>query len=72
MSNRTLIEINHDFCGEIKKNHIEFIDDLCDYIRSGPARSKDRLERFGVRLLACRHHSDPFHIEWGGTTITEQ
>ncbi len=59
MSQRTLIEINHDFTGEIDREDTQFVIDLVSYLRAGGERSKQNLERYGLRVLGRRHHSDP-------------
>ena len=49
MSQRTLIEINHDFTGEIDGEDTQFVIDLVSYLRAGGERSKQNLERYGIR-----------------------
>lgn len=72
MSNRSLIEINHDYVGTIDKaREGEFERALLRYLRSADTDSAANLERFGVRVFGMRHHSDGFNIEWGGTKATE-
>jgi hypothetical protein len=55
MSNRTLVEINHDYC---PSNDVEARDlglRLTSYMRSGDIAFMPK----GFVLVATRHHSDP-------------
>lgn len=61
MSNRTLIEINHDFCREMTGD--AFVLALERYVRSACRETAKDLEHFGVRVIAMRHHSGKFLIE---------
>lgn len=63
MSNRTLIEINHDYARELRTP--AFLDALALYINSADRESREQLEQFGVRVFGMRHHSDGFEIRWG-------
>lgn len=63
MSNRTLIEINHDRYRDL--NTPAFLDALALYIRSADKDSRKALEEFGVRVFGMRHHSDSFEVRWG-------
>ena len=72
MSNRTLIEINHDFTGEIDKAPTGSLENaLLRYLRSADKQNAEALEQFGIRVFGMRHHSDPFSIRWGGKSIVE-
>lgn len=65
MSNRTLIEINHDLAGEIERRGPEFLAALGAHLRAIPY-GKLPYELFpGARVLGARHHSEPYLIEWG-------
>lgn len=60
MSNRTLIEINHDYTSEMGGR---FLIALVQYMRSGSMSSgNEDLEEFGVRIISQRHHSEKYHI----------
>lgn len=72
MSNRSLIEINHDKVHAIEADHEGFVRALIDYLNSGSRRDADPMKDFGATVFGMRHHSDPFHIEWGGHTIDER
>lgn len=65
MSNRTLIEINHDYAGDIDDNHVHFVARLLSYLRGGGEHNKEELERYGVRVFGTRHHSEGFNVHWG-------
>jgi hypothetical protein len=69
LSNRTLIEINHDFAEYI--DSVRFRDALWRYLRSADRESAEDLERFGVRVFGMRHHSDAYDINWGGVMASE-
>lgn len=59
MSNRTLLEINHDYEGRID----DLLPALRRYLCSGSREHAEDLEMFGVRVLGMRHHSGNFVIE---------
>ena len=68
MSNRSLIEINHDYAAVIGLNDpVDFKEALIRYLRSANQPHADDLKRFGVRVIGMRHHSDPYRIKWGET-----
>jgi hypothetical protein len=71
MSNRTLIEINHDFAPSLRLPL--FLEALANYVRSADSRSREELEKYGVRVFGMRHHSEGFSIQWGdhAKTISE-
>jgi hypothetical protein len=60
MSNRSLIELNHDFTSEVG---VEFLKALRTYLKSGSRESAEALEPFGVRVLGMRHHSENFILD---------
>lgn len=61
MSNRTLIEINHDFLREIDSE--PFRDALRRYINSADRLTADELTNFGVKVVGMRHHSGNFVLD---------
>lgn len=70
MSNRSLIEVNHDFAGIIDRATEGQVERaLLRYLRSGDRNSAENLEQYGIRVFGMRHHSDAFHIEWGHQTL---
>ena len=60
MSNRTLIELNHDYAHEM--GNTAFLDALGRYLRGGSREAAEALERFGCTVISMRHHSGEFHI----------
>jgi hypothetical protein len=60
MSNRSLIEINHDFAGEIGSD--TFRAALRRYLNSADRETAEALEPFGVRVIGLRHHSNKFIV----------
>lgn len=71
MSNRSLIEFNHDFSHAIEGDQAGFVEALGGYLRSASPRNAAALERFGVTIFGMRHHSDGFEIHWGGHHASE-
>jgi hypothetical protein len=71
MSNRSLIEINHDFAGQIKRRPEGFALTLYRYLLSGSPQEAYALEEFGIRVFGMRHHSNAFDIDWAGKKISE-
>lgn len=72
MSNRTLIEINHDFAGAFDRVPDLFVGIVAHLLRSGDSPEvRQRLEQFGIRVFGTRHHSDAFAIDWGGVKSAE-
>ena len=72
MSNRTLIEINHDFHGQIQMQPHEFVAALCRYLNSASEETAKPLKRFGVRVFGIRRHYDGFEIKWGAHEANEK
>jgi hypothetical protein len=60
MSNRTLIEINHDLCHRLDDN---FVPTLNRYLRSASRETAEALGLHGVRVISMRHHSGKFIID---------
>jgi hypothetical protein len=54
MSNRTMLEFNHDYCPR-DEDLIAFAKDLQTYMRSGDPK----LLPYGVTWFGMRHHSTP-------------
>jgi hypothetical protein len=70
MSNRTLLEFNHDFSSRYERDPDGFIKLLLEQLRSAhqpEIHSALRL-RYGVMVHETRHHSDPWedHINTDG------
>lgn len=60
MSNRTLIEINHDFAGGLGE---PFAAAVRRYLQSASLETASELEHYGVRVLGMRHHSGKFILD---------
>lgn len=63
MSNRTLIEINHDFGFKIEDAPARFVEALGAYLASASRENAQELERYGVRVIGMRHHSENFILD---------
>lgn len=61
MSNRTIVEFNHDLAGNIARDPDGFlraINELLSYgVNDMDSRLRDTLQRFGVRTSPTHHHS---------------
>ncbi len=66
MSNRSLMEINHDKSYRVEDSPTAFAESFMAYVNSGDIRTAIALEYFGVRVIGMKHHSDGHSIEWGG------
>lgn len=58
MSQRSILEINHDFSHEIEAADIEFVKLLKMALASGSDRYWEPLRRFGVTRITQCHHSE--------------
>jgi hypothetical protein len=58
MSQRSIIEINHDCSHLIDREGGRFVDLLLRALASGADRSWEDLERFGIRRIVQCHHSE--------------
>lgn len=65
MSNRSLLEFNHDYAHEIKSEPDAFLKALRHYLNCAERETAGGLERFGVRRISMRHHADKFYIDEG-------
>jgi hypothetical protein len=67
MSNRTIIEINHDFAHTLDSHTAQrlFVIALRLALASGSDERWQALEHFGFRRITQRHHSDPISIKVG-------
>lgn len=65
MSNRTLLEINHDLTGTIAKDPENFVNLLRDYLNAPSDYNALELKHFGVTVLGYRHHSEPYQMTNG-------
>ena len=55
MSNRSLVELNHDFCPDRDADLLQWAIKMRLYMTSGDPQHLPR----GVTFLKMRHHSDP-------------
>lgn len=55
MSNRTLVELNHDYCPHATADLLQWAQAMQNYMSSGDPR---RLPP-GVTFVNMRHHSEP-------------
>lgn len=58
MSNRSIIELNHDFVHFIKDYPEDFVGLLVEALNSSGDREWERLRRFGIKHAITTHHSD--------------
>jgi hypothetical protein len=68
MSNRTIIEINHDMSHKIRDNPAAIGEEIAEYTRSVSHESADRLRRYGINVLGTVHHSDKISISFNKLT----
>lgn len=58
MSQRSILEINHDCSGFIARDEGRFVQLLLAALASGSDRSWEPLEHFGIRRITQCHHSE--------------
>jgi hypothetical protein len=59
LSNRTIIEISHDFASDIALNQNHFMMLLGQYLRSCDKEAAEALKlHFGVNIIGTAHHSE--------------
>ena len=58
MSNRTIIEISHDYAGDIEARPDVFLHKLLCYLRSTNQDDRQDLKSFGVNIIGTAHHSE--------------
>lgn len=71
MSNRSLVEFNHDLSFRIKEDPEGFARALGFYLNSGHELHARGLDYFGVRVFGMRRHYDGFKLSWGAITASE-
>lgn len=69
MSQRSIIEINHDLSAEIMRSPFEFIEHLAAALASGSDRSWEPLQRYGVRRIIQCHHTDDRKVVVSGAGV---
>jgi hypothetical protein len=71
MSNRSLIEFNHDCWPAIEDDPIGFAGAVLEMSRAGGTpRAVDALERYGVTYVGTRHHSEKVSVEYKHHKVT--
>ena len=60
MSNRSLLEFNHDYAHAIISKPDLFMAALASFLRSADDRQAEDLRRFGITWHGTRHHSEPW------------
>lgn len=59
MSNRTVVEFNHDVWMKIEADRLGFAGAILEMLRGGGTpRAVEALEHYGVTYAGQRHHSD--------------
>lgn len=58
MSNRSIVEFNHDYTHKIIENRDEFCTALIHALNGASYRHWEVLERYGARLAVTAHHSE--------------
>ena len=67
MSTRTIIEINHDHLGELRRDIYPLARLLAVLAACDTANEAERqlLRGWGIRILGQRHHSEPDWVQGG-------
>jgi hypothetical protein len=69
MSNRTIIEINHDYWHKIEADGDGFAQLVVDFTRAcDPGIAAALRDRFGAAVLGTVHHSDKIAISFNKLT----
>lgn len=69
MSNRTIIEVNHDYWHKINANPADFARRIVDYTRAcDPDVAQGLKDHYGVNVLGTVHHSDKIAISFNKLT----
>jgi hypothetical protein len=64
VSNRTLIELNHDLAGEIDRDPEAFLKAIRKHVNNiGYQELPKRIP--GGRIIAARHHTESYAVVWG-------
>jgi hypothetical protein len=58
LSNRTIIEISHDYARDIEARPDVFLHKLLCYLRSTNQDDRQDLKSFGVNIVGTAHHTD--------------
>lgn len=68
MSNRTIIEINHDLWHRIEGDREGFGKLVADFTRACDPEIREALQRYGCNVLGTVHHSDNISIAFNKRT----
>lgn len=69
MSNRTILEINHDMWHVIDKDKIRFAELLVYALGGGGKMQWEDLEQFGIKRIEMMHHSTPASLNVNGRIV---
>lgn len=71
MSNRTLLELNHDYADKIRRDPEGFVGAVLELARAGATpQAVVALRDFGVTTVLTRHHSEQAHIRCGKVRVS--
>lgn len=66
MSNRTIVEFNHDLANEIDKDPDGFVRAISEMLNSGvnetECRRRRSLKKYGVTTTPTHRHSTEYHV----------
>ena len=65
MSNRTIVEFNHDQWGAIRDRPEEFVEAVLLMLRCGANEARDSMSRFGVQCGPTVHHTNQRRVDFG-------
>lgn len=68
MSNRTIIEINHDLWHRIEGDREGFGTLIAQFTRACDPEIREHLQRYGCNVLGTVHHSDKVTISFNKLT----
>lgn len=72
MSQRSIVEINHDFSYEIEAHPDVFAALITQALSSGSADDWKPLERFGFKRAVQRHHTERCRISVGADAFKRE
>lgn len=64
MSNRTILEINHDYWIKIENDPVGFAQEIVTWLKGCSHDSQERLRSFGAKPLATIHHSSAVNVSF--------
>jgi hypothetical protein len=72
MSQRSILEVNHDYSFMIARDYKEFVELLARGLASGSNEAWLPLERFGVRRVVQCHHTEDRKVVVGIGPLTRE